>query len=64
MSTSHNSEQQPDASKTVLEKTQSAAPAIKKRIKKNPFLAIVGTGNGMYTTDEVMRMTRGDVDED
>jgi hypothetical protein len=28
--------------------------------KKNPFLALVGTGNGRFTTEQVMRMTRGE----
>ncbi len=27
---------------------------------KNPFTALRGTGNRKYTTDQVMRMTRGD----
>jgi hypothetical protein len=26
----------------------------------DPFLALVGSGNGKFTTDEIMRMSRGD----
>lgn len=36
---------------------KTAAPAT---IKKNPFAALAGTGNGQFTTEQVMRMTRGD----
>jgi hypothetical protein len=28
--------------------------------KKNPFLALVGKGNGRFSTEQVMRMTRGE----
>lgn len=28
--------------------------------KKNPFAALVGAGNGQFTTEQVMRLTRGD----
>jgi predicted transcriptional regulator len=28
--------------------------------KKSPFLALVGTGNGRFTTEQIMRMTRGE----
>lgn len=28
--------------------------------KQNPFTELVGTGNGRYTTEALMRMTRGD----
>lgn len=27
---------------------------------KNPFAAFIGSGNRKYSTDEIMRMTRGD----
>lgn len=37
--------------------TKNAASATKK---KNPFAALVGTGNGQLTTAQVMRMTRGE----
>ena len=36
-------------------KTQSSSTHM-----KNPFAAFIGTGNGKHTTDEIMRMTRGD----
>lgn len=26
----------------------------------DPFLALIGSGNGKYTTDDIMRMSRGD----
>jgi hypothetical protein len=28
--------------------------------KKNPFLALVGKGNGRFSTEQIMRMTRGE----
>ena len=31
-----------------------------KRISKDPFLALIGSGNRKYSTDQIMRMTRGD----
>ena len=31
-----------------------------KRANKDPFLALIGSGNRQYSTDQVMRMTRGD----
>jgi hypothetical protein len=37
--------------------TTNAATATKK---KNPYAALVGKGNGQFTTEQVMRMTRGD----
>jgi hypothetical protein len=37
--------------------TQGSAKGL---VKKNPFLVLVGTGNGRFTTEQVMRMTRGD----
>jgi predicted DNA-binding protein len=30
------------------------------QVKDDPFLALIGSGNGKYTTDEIMRMTRGE----
>ncbi len=51
------------AVQTALEKhlkRQRPAPSKKPIAKKNPFLALVGTGNGQYTTEQVMCMTRGD----
>ncbi len=30
------------------------------RSLKNPFAAFIGSGNRKYTTDQIMRMTRGD----
>ena len=43
-------------------KTQLAATAADKpkRATKDPLLALVGTGNRKYTTDQIMRMTRGE----
>ena len=29
-------------------------------LPKNPFAALRGSGNRKYTTDQIMRMTRGD----
>ena len=31
-----------------------------KRATKDPFLALIGSGNRKYSTDQIMRMTRGD----
>lgn len=31
-----------------------------KRTAKDPFLALIGSGNRKYSTDQIMRMTRGD----
>ena len=43
-------------------KQQLAATAAdkSKRVAKDPLLALVGTGNRKYTTDQIMRMTRGE----
>ncbi|MEO5658509.1 MAG: hypothetical protein ABIQ90_01755 [Polaromonas sp.] len=40
---------------------QTATPAAGKaqRAAKDPLLALIGTGNRKYTTDQIMRMTRG-----
>ena len=51
------------AVQTALEKhlqRQGSTRVKKPSVKKNPFLALVGTGNGQFTTEQVMRMTRGD----
>lgn len=42
-------------------KKQAAAVAAEKtkRVKQDPLLALIGTGNRKYTTDQIMRMTRG-----
>ena len=37
-----------------------AAASGTKRATKDPFLALIGSGNRMYSTDQIMRMTRGD----
>ena len=37
-----------------------AAQSGAKRSTKDPFLALIGSGNGKYSTDQIMRMTRGD----
>ena len=34
--------------------------AHRRRAKVDPFLAMIGSGNRKYTTDQIMRMTRGD----
>ena len=31
-----------------------------KPASKDPFLALIGSGNRKYSTDQIMRMTRGD----
>ena len=31
-----------------------------KRADKDPFLALIGSGNRKYSTEQIMRMTRGD----
>ena len=30
-----------------------------KRMTKDPFLALIGSGNRRYSTEKIMRMTRG-----
>lgn len=42
-------------------KKQAAAVAAEKtkRVTQDPLLALIGTGNRKYTTDQIMRMTRG-----
>ncbi len=42
---------------TTRRLTKQTAKAIKQ---PNPFAALVGIGNGAFTTDQVMRMTRGE----
>ena len=37
-----------------------AAQSGAKRSIKDPFLALIGSGNRKYSTDQIMRMTRGD----
>jgi predicted DNA-binding protein len=45
----------------ALEKhLQSVAKPAGKPNAANPFAALRGTGNRKYTTDQIMRMTRGD----
>lgn len=36
-----------------------AAGGSNKRANKDPFLALIGSGNRKYSTDQIMRMTRG-----
>ena len=51
------------AVQTALEKHLKkglAAGVSKKANKPSPFAALVGTGNGRFTTEQVMRLTRGD----
>jgi predicted DNA-binding protein len=45
----------------AIEKHLAAALAVTKKSKKKSHLsALRGTGNKKFTTDEIMRMTRGD----
>ncbi|MEY4736476.1 MAG: hypothetical protein RL302_795 [Pseudomonadota bacterium] len=45
----------------ALEKhLETVAKPVKKSKSTNPFSALRGTGNKKYTTDQIMRMTRGD----
>ena len=37
-----------------------AAASASQRTSKDPFLALIGSGNRKYTTDQIMRMTRGE----
>ena len=37
-----------------------AAGSGTKRTTKDPFLALIDSGNRKYSTDQIMRMTRGD----
>ncbi len=45
----------------ALEKhLEAVATSAKKTKSTNPFSALRGAGNKKYTTDQIMRMTRGD----
>jgi Ribbon-helix-helix protein, copG family len=51
------------AVQTALEKHLKKAArqsSVKGTANKNPFLTLVGTGNGRFSTEQVMRMTRGE----
>jgi predicted transcriptional regulator len=51
------------AVQTALEKHLKKAAircSLKGAAKMNPFLALIGTGSGRYSTEQVMRMTRGE----
>lgn len=42
-----------------LKKQTAPAAGKAERAAKDPLLALIGTGNRKYTTDQIMRMTRG-----
>jgi len=44
----------------ALEKHLKSASKAAAKKADNPFAALRGTGNRKYTTDQIMRMTRGD----
>jgi hypothetical protein len=49
--------------KQKLQKSKVVQLALRRHLqqaKMDPFLALIGSGNGKYTTDEIMRMSRGD----
>jgi hypothetical protein len=49
--------------KQNLQKSKVVQIALRRhllQVKSDPFLALIGSGNGKYSTDEVMRMSRGD----
>ena len=45
--------------KHLKKQTATRAAAKAGRAAKDPLLALVGTGNRKYSTDQIMRMTRG-----
>ena len=45
--------------KHLKKQTATRAAAKSGRAIKDPLLALVGTGNRKYSTDQIMRMTRG-----
>ena len=45
--------------KHLKKRTATRAAAKSGRATKDPLLALVGTGNRKFTTDQIMRMTRG-----
>ena len=45
--------------KHLKKQTATRAGAKSSRATKDPLLALVGTGNRKYSTDQIMRMTRG-----
>ena len=45
--------------KHLKKQTATRAAAKSGRATKDPLLALVGTGNRKYSTDQIMRMTRG-----
>jgi hypothetical protein len=49
--------------KQNLQKSKVVQIALRRhllQVKSDPFLALIGSGNGKYSTDELMRMSRGD----
>jgi predicted DNA-binding protein len=49
--------------KQKLQKSKVVQAAIRKHLKSeetDPFLSLVGSGNGKYTTEQIMKMSRGD----
>jgi hypothetical protein len=48
------------ALETLIAKSFNSRINSKSKGKKSRFLALVGTGNGRFTTEQVMRMTRGE----
>ena len=47
--------------KHLKKQTQGVAgPGGTKRAAKDPFLALIGSGNREYSTEQAMRMTRND----
>jgi hypothetical protein len=49
--------------KQKLQKSKVVQAAIRKHLQSagsDPFLSLVGSGNGKYTTEQIMKMSRGD----
>ena len=49
--------------KYKLQKSKVVQIALRQHLrqaKADPFLALIGSGNGKYSTDEIMRMSRGE----
>ena len=49
--------------KHKLQKSKVVQIALRQHLrqaKADPFLALIGSGNGKYSTDEIMRMSRGE----
>lgn len=46
-----------------MQKSKVVQMALRKHLSQandDPFLALIGSGNGKFTTDDIMKLSRGD----